>query len=149
MLLKKKWTHVKRNPERAMKNIPLGNQYWQLMNDLPKHRVNHLVTPYILKLDKRSCNEILNSFLKEKQTEDVRKQIMSKDKLINRNKMVARHNRTLSMQAKLGIKIGTNVKGRKSAMEELENEDMTSMTTTFGNFKNVKTKTKSLFNHDS
>lgn len=147
MLLKKKWSSVKRNPERAMKQVPLGNQYWHLMNDLPKNKVNHLVTPYILKLDKRSCNEILKSFLREKQTEDIKKQIMSKDKLINRNKMVARHNRTLSMQTKLGIKIGTNVKGRRSAMDDIVNDDMVSMTTTFGNFRN--TKTKSLHNHES
>ena len=59
---------------------------------MPQKTIKAIVTPKILNMDKESCDNILNAFLKEKSAEDTKKLIQQKDRLINRNKMVARHN---------------------------------------------------------
>lgn len=70
---KKKWTYVVKNPERAMKDAATNNQYWNLLNNLPRKRVGHIVTDSVLKMDKRSCENLLKAILEEKKEEDFRK----------------------------------------------------------------------------
>ena len=70
---KKKWTYVVKNPERAMKDAATNNQYWNLLNNLPRKRVGHIVTDSVLKMDKRSCENLLKAMLEEKKEEDFRK----------------------------------------------------------------------------
>lgn len=73
---KKKWTYVVKNPERAMKDIPTNNQYWNLLNNLPKGRVDHIVTDSVLQMDKRSCENLLQAILDEKKDEDLKKSLI-------------------------------------------------------------------------
>lgn len=108
MLAKKKWTYASKDPNRAIKQMQLNNHFWNLLNDLPNKTIKAIVTPKILNMDKQSCDSILNAFLKEKNAEDTKKLMMQKDRMINRNKMVARHNQSIESQKKLGVKIGVN-----------------------------------------
>ena len=63
---KKKWTYVTKNPERAMKEQNTNHQYWNLLNNLPTKKVDEIVTKSILEMDKRSCENLLQSILEEK-----------------------------------------------------------------------------------
>ena len=53
-----------------------GNQYWQLLNHLPTRGVEKIVNDHVLKLDKGSCERILQRILYEKQDEDYKKEAM-------------------------------------------------------------------------
>ena len=46
-------------------------------------------------MDKRSCENLLQSILEEKQKEDEKKQIIQQERLINRNKVAYKHNLAL------------------------------------------------------
>jgi hypothetical protein len=43
-------------------------------------------------MDKRSCENLLNAILEEKKEEDFRKKMIQKERMIERNKTVVRHN---------------------------------------------------------
>lgn len=59
----------------------------------------------MLKRDQKSCDTILKAILKEKQEEDIRKQIRNQEKFINRNKTVYRHNKQLKNLESIGVKV--------------------------------------------
>lgn len=63
---KKKWTSVNKNPSKAIKDQDHNNQYWSLINDLPKSTVKTIITDNVLKMDQRSCDTILKAMLREK-----------------------------------------------------------------------------------
>lgn len=67
--------------------------------------MQHIVTPKVLEMDKKSCENLLQAILEEKKEEDFRKQIMYNEKLIIRNKTMEKHNQQLSHLASLGVKI--------------------------------------------
>ena len=48
----------------------MNNNYWNLLNHLPSNQVNSIVTPLVLRLDKRSCDNLLKEILKEKKEDD-------------------------------------------------------------------------------
>ena len=73
---KKKWTYVVKNPERAMKDQATNGMYWNLLNNLPKHRIDHIVTNKVLNMDKKSCENLLQIILDEKKDEDYRKALI-------------------------------------------------------------------------
>ena len=73
---KKKWTYVVKNPERALKDSSTNNAYWNLLNNLPKEKVQHVVTDKVLEMDRRTCQSLLNAILEEKRDEDTRRSIM-------------------------------------------------------------------------
>ena len=50
--------------------------YWNLLNNLPQKGVNKVVTPSILKMDKRTCDSLLNGILEEKRKEDYTKKVI-------------------------------------------------------------------------
>lgn len=50
---------------------------------------------------------MLKTILTEKAKEDERNDVRKQEKIINRNKFVYNHNKTLEMQESLGIKINT------------------------------------------
>lgn len=82
MASKKKWTYVVKNPERAMKDVSYNNQYWNLLNNLPQKRVEQIVTDSVLKMDKKSCENLLKAILEEKKLEDVKKSIVQRERII-------------------------------------------------------------------
>lgn len=65
-----------KNPERALKDVATNKQYWNLLNNLPKNKVNHIVTDSVLQMDKRSCENLLRAILDEKRDEDFRKSMI-------------------------------------------------------------------------
>lgn len=70
---KKKWTAVKKNPDKAIKDQNSNNHYWGLINNLPQSTVKAIITDSVLRMDQRSCDTILRAMLKEKQEEDYKK----------------------------------------------------------------------------
>ena len=54
----------------------MNNNYWNLLNHLPSNQVKNIVTPLVLRLDKRSCDNLLKEILKEKREEDEKKNLM-------------------------------------------------------------------------
>tara|TARA_B110000285_G_C15111595_1_gene611452 strand:+ start:907 stop:1236 length:330 start_codon:yes stop_codon:yes gene_type:complete len=107
MLHKRKWKSVHKNPSTAIKDIPINNQYWNLINNLPKDTVDSIVTPRVLKMDKESCDNLLKNLLDEKVREDNKKEILKQEKQINRNKLVYNHNKMLEEQEKIGVKVSS------------------------------------------
>jgi hypothetical protein len=49
-----------------MKEQKTNHQYWNLLNNLPPKVVELIVTKRILEMDKRSCENLLQSILEEK-----------------------------------------------------------------------------------
>lgn len=92
MLHKRKWKSVHKNPSTAIKDININNQYWNLINNMPKETVDSIVTPRVLKMDKASCDNLLKNLLEEKIKEDEKKEIVKQEKIISRNKLVFNHN---------------------------------------------------------
>ncbi len=83
----------------------MNSQYWNLINNMPKKTVKSIITDYVLKMDQRSCDTILTAILKEKQEEDIRRQIRNHEKFVNRNKTVYRHNKQLKNLESIGVKV--------------------------------------------
>ena len=63
---KKKWTHINKNSTKALKHLDMNNSFWYLLNHMPRSQVNSVVTPSILRMDQRSCDELLKGILEEK-----------------------------------------------------------------------------------
>ena len=76
MLHKRKWKTVNKNPSTAIKDVSINNQYWNLLNNMPKDTVDSIVTPSVLKMDKASCDNLLKNLLDEKIKEDEKKEIV-------------------------------------------------------------------------
>lgn len=76
MLHKRKWKTVNKNPTNAIKDVSINNQYWNLLNNMPKDTVDSIVTPSVLKMDKVSCDNLLKNLLDEKIKEDEKKEIV-------------------------------------------------------------------------
>lgn len=83
----------------------MNNNYWNLLNHLPSNQVNNIVTPLVLRLDKRSCDNLLKEILKEKREEDEKKNLMQKERTAERNKLKFRHNERISLAQQIGIKV--------------------------------------------
>jgi hypothetical protein len=107
---KKKWTSVKKNPDKAIKdqNARANNHYWGLINNLPQSTVKAIITDSVLRMDQRSCDTILKAMLREKQEEDFKKQIRNQEQLISRNKTVFKHNKQLRNLESIGVKVRHN-----------------------------------------
>lgn len=58
-----------------MKEAPINNQYWNLLNHLPKRTVDAIVTDRVLNMDKRSCDNLLKSIMNEKIKEDEKREV--------------------------------------------------------------------------
>ena len=56
-------------------------------------------------MDKRSCENLLQAILDEKKDEDFKKSLIQKERIIERNKTVKKHNQNLSDLATIGVKI--------------------------------------------
>jgi hypothetical protein len=91
-MLKKKWTYVSKNPEKAIKDQQINNKLWTLINNLPKSMVDSIVTPKVLQMDKEACDILLSKYLAEKIVEDSKAHLHSQERLINRNKIIEKHN---------------------------------------------------------
>ena len=88
-----------------MKDVSTNHQYWNLLNNLPKNKVGEIVTDSVLQMDKRSCENLLQAILDEKKDEDFKKSMIQKERRIERNKTVKKHNQNLSDLASIGVKI--------------------------------------------
>ena len=75
-----------------MKDVSTNHQYWNLLNNLPKNKVGEIVTDSVLQMDKRSCENLLQAILDEKKDEDFKKSMIQKERRIERNKTVKKHN---------------------------------------------------------
>lgn len=65
--LKKKWTNVSKNPDKAIKDQDLNKaSYWYMINHLPEKGVKSIVNDKILQYDKVTCDRILRKILDEK-----------------------------------------------------------------------------------
>ena len=56
-------------------------------------------------MDKRSCENLLQAILDEKKDEDFKKSLIQKERIIERNKTVKKHNQNLTDLATIGVKI--------------------------------------------
>jgi len=64
-----------KDPTRAIKDASINaNANWQLLNHLPPKGVDKIVTDFVLKQDKGSCERILQKILDEKKSEDLKKE---------------------------------------------------------------------------
>ena len=72
---------------------------------MPKKLVDQVITDHVLKRDKVTCDNMLNIILQEKQDEDRKRNIRAREKMLNRNKTVLRHNKQLSNMESIGVKI--------------------------------------------
>jgi len=59
---------------------------------MPKSQVDNVVTPSVLRMDKRSCENLLEAILEEKREEDRKKQIIQSNRQDARNKLKLKHN---------------------------------------------------------
>ena len=75
----------------------MNNNYWNLLNHLPSNQVNSIVTPLVLRIDKRSCDNLLKEILKEKKEDDEKKYLMQKERAAERNKLAFRHNERINL----------------------------------------------------
>lgn len=50
----------------------MNQNYWNLLNHIPQNQVDNIVTDSILKMDKMSCDNLLNSILVDKVNEDMK-----------------------------------------------------------------------------
>jgi hypothetical protein len=61
LLSRKKWRNVQKDPYRTLKDENNDKSaYWAHLNDLPKSRVDLLISDSILESDRKSCDRILN-----------------------------------------------------------------------------------------
>ena len=56
-------------------------------------------------MDKKSCENLLKAILEEKKEEDFQKSIIQRERIIERNKTVVKHNKNLSDMASMGVKV--------------------------------------------
>jgi hypothetical protein len=61
LLSRKKWRNVQKDPYRTLKDEKDDKlAYWTHLNNLPKSRVDLLISDNILESDRKSCDRILN-----------------------------------------------------------------------------------------
>lgn len=89
---KKKWTHINKNSTKALKDLSMNNNFWYLLNHMPKSQVSSVVTPRILQMDQRSCDELLQGILEEKQQDGIKQSLIQRERMAARNKLAQRHN---------------------------------------------------------
>jgi hypothetical protein len=68
-------------------------------------------------MDKKSCENLLQAILDEKKEEDFKKSLIQKERIIERNKTVKKHNQNLSDLATIGVKI----RDSQSVMSKTQN----------------------------
>jgi len=68
-------------------------------------------------MDKRSCENLLQAILDEKKDEDFKKSLIQKERIIERNKTVKKHNQNLTDLATIGVKI----RDSQSVMSKTQN----------------------------
>ena len=73
---RKKWTYVSKNTSKALKDQGMNSAYWNILNHVPKSSVAGIVTKSVLRMDKRSCDNLLNAIFLDKLEEDARKKII-------------------------------------------------------------------------
>jgi hypothetical protein len=56
-------------------------------------------------MDKKTCESLLKAILDEKREEDFRRSVMQKERIIERNKTVQKHNQQLVDLANMGVKV--------------------------------------------
>jgi len=110
---KKKWSYIRKNTTKAIKDQDMNNNYWNLLNHVSKSQVKSIVTPNVLNMDKRSCDGLLKEILKEKIADDAKKNLVQQERWLLRNKLALRHNQRMLQQERLGVK----AKGRPQQLK--------------------------------
>lgn len=101
---KKKWSYIRKNTTKAIRDQDMNNNYWNLLNHVSKSQVKSIVTPNVLNMDKRSCDGLLKEILKEKIADDAKKNLVQQERGLLRNKLALRHNQRMLQQERLGVK---------------------------------------------
>jgi hypothetical protein len=92
LLLKKQWQIVQRDPSKTVKDQDVDmSSYWPGFNALPESSVKLLVNKSILAADKKGCDYILNRIFTDKQHQDSKITIQSKERDFLRQKLRLRH----------------------------------------------------------
>lgn len=55
MSMRQRWTHVAKDPSKAIKDSSNTKSAWAMLNHLPKEQIKNVVTDKILRYDKESC----------------------------------------------------------------------------------------------
>ena len=100
LMSKRKWQSVQKNVQRAISDQNLNNNFWNLINHLPQKQVDGIVTNRVLRMDKKSCENLLKGILKEKQDDDNKKKMVQMNRLAERTKVMERHNGRIKMASK-------------------------------------------------
>ena len=107
LLNKKKWSQVHRDPSRQMKLKDLNSNSYFDVNSLPKNQRDLVVNKKMIADDKKTCDRILNGLLSEKKDEEIKKNLLAKDREMQRIKLRERHNKTHELEEKCGVRIGS------------------------------------------
>ena len=70
-----RWTSLQKDPSKAIKNEYLNGQQWSLLNNMPEDHIKKVVTDKVLRMDKNTCQSILEKMLTEKKNEEMKKDI--------------------------------------------------------------------------
>lgn len=81
---------------------------WGTLNHLPITGVEKIVTDKILKMDKESCDRILQGILEEKQIDDFKREQKAALRQDLREKLSERHHRTMDLEIRAGVRLGMN-----------------------------------------
>ena len=58
-----------------MESQHISGAFWPLLNNMPRKMVDQVVTKFVLKKDKQTCDNMLRAILEEKKEEDRKKHL--------------------------------------------------------------------------
>ena len=76
---------------------------------MPKRQVDNIVTKRVLDMDKGSCDNLLNAILEQKKSEDMKQNIIQRERQLQRNKLAIKHNLRIEQAERLGVKINSKL----------------------------------------
>ena len=106
--MRKKWSNVNKDPVKGLRDGYMNrNNYWGgMLNHLPSKGVDRIVTDQILKMDKESCENILQGILEEKQIDDLKRAQLQANRQHLRNKLSDRHKAIMELEIRSGVRLG-------------------------------------------
>ena len=105
--MKRQWTHAQKNPSRALSFQFINSvNYWNSLNHLPEKAVKLIVNNRILAKDKETCDNLLSKIYQEKQKNEEKKNIQTKDREKLRERLRFKHKHTLQLEKESGVRLG-------------------------------------------
>lgn len=115
MACSKRFSHTQKNTSKAMANFKMNNNYWSLLNHVPKKQVGNIVTKRVLEMDQRSCEALLLRIIDEQRLEDSRRQIQQAEREAQRHQLKSKHDQRASLAERLGVKHAAESRSRTQA----------------------------------